>query len=194
MPQKKNPDVPELVRGRAALVLGSLVGLLTLLKGLPLAYNRDLQEDKRLVFPAADAVRDSLAAMERLLAGCRWNRARMREAVERDPAILATDVADLLVAAGIPFRRAHEAVGAAVRRALALGVRLQDLPAREIRRLLPGVSERKLRALTPESSVAAKRAEGGTAPRNVAVQARRLGFLAASLARTARRARAGRTP
>jgi len=116
MPQKKNPDVLELVRGRAARPISSLLGLLTLLKGLPLSYNRDLQEDKHHLFTAVAATQASLQALAGLLADLRFQRERM-EVAARDPELLATDLAEQLVAEGVAFRRAHELVGQAVRQA-----------------------------------------------------------------------------
>lgn len=114
MPQKKNPDIAELVRGRAGRTLGSFVGLATVLKGLPLAYDRDLQEDKVAVFSAVDGALDSIAAATLLVSHLEFDRERMAEAAA-DPLLLATDQAEELVRAGVPFRRAHEQVGRAIR-------------------------------------------------------------------------------
>ena len=128
MPQKKNPDVLELVRGRAARPISSLVGLLTLLKGLPLSYNRDLQEDKHHLFAAVAATEASLLALTGLLGEVHFDRERM-ELAARDPELLATDLAEHLVAQGVAFREAHELVGRAVRRAEGLGQALDSLLA-----------------------------------------------------------------
>ncbi len=126
MPQKKNPDLLELVRGRAAVPISSLVGLLTLLKGLPLSYNRDLQEDKRHLFAAVEVTRASMVALAGLLAELRFNPPRMIRAAS-DPDLLATDLAEFLVLRGVPFRSAHELVGQAVRRSHQDGVPLDRL-------------------------------------------------------------------
>ena len=178
MPQKKNPDVAELVRGRTGRVLGALVALLTTLKGLPLAYNRDLQEDKALVFDAAATVRRSLAVLGAMLPALRFDTARMAAAA--DGLLLATDVADLLVERGVPFRRAHEMVGGLVRHCLATGTALRDLDDATLRRHAPRLDPALVRELTPTRSVARRRVVGGTAPAEVRRQ----------LARAAREARA----
>jgi len=114
MPQKKNPDIAELLRGRAGRSLGSLVGLATVLKGLPLAYDRDLQEDKPAVFAAVDNALESLSAATLLVIHLDFNRDRL-DAAAADPLLLATDAADELVRAGTPFRQAHEEVGRQIR-------------------------------------------------------------------------------
>jgi argininosuccinate lyase len=132
MPQKKNPDVPELVRGKAGRVIGDLVTLLTVVKGLPLTYNRDLQEDKEPLFDAAATLRDSLAVMTGAVATLRVRIDRMRAAAE-DPMLLATDLAEALVRAGVPFREAHEAVGKIVAHCLAKEIDLRALGQRELR-------------------------------------------------------------
>ncbi|HET9869777.1 MAG TPA: argininosuccinate lyase, partial [bacterium] len=133
MPQKKNPDVVELIRGKSGRVFADLLGLLTVLKGLPLAYNRDLQEDKHFLFDAADTVTDSLALMAAFLGSLRFNRDVMRRAAESDFGILATDLADLLVKQGVPFRQTHETVGRIVQYCLAQGKGLRDLSDAELR-------------------------------------------------------------
>src|SRR5262249_54690705 len=113
MPQKKNPDVAELTRGKSARVIGNLVSLITLLKGLPMTYNRDLQEDKERLFDTADTVRACVRLMAAMLRNTKVNRAACDEAVN-DPSLLATDLADYLVRKGMPFRQAHHVVGAVV--------------------------------------------------------------------------------
>jgi argininosuccinate lyase len=178
MPQKKNPDVAELVRGRTGRVLGALVALLTTLKGLPLAYNRDLQEDKALLFDAAATLRGCLDVLAAMLPALRFETVRMAEAA--DGLLLATDVADALVERGVPFRRAHEIVGALVRHCLATGTGLRDLDAATLRRHAPRLDPALLRGLTPARSVARRRVLGGTAPAEVRRQ----------LVRAAREARA----
>jgi argininosuccinate lyase len=165
MPQKKNPDVAELVRGKAGRVTGALVALLMTLKGLPLAYNRDLQEDKPPLFDAADTLRQCLDVLAAMLPHLRFRTARMAAAA--DGLVLATDVADLLVERGVPFRRAHEIVGGLVRHCLATGTPLRDLDARVLRRHSPHLTPELLRHVTPRASVARRRVVGGTAPREV---------------------------
>jgi argininosuccinate lyase len=132
MPQKKNPDVPELVRGKAGRVIGDLVGLLTVVKGLPLTYNRDLQEDKEPLFDAAATLRDSLAVMTGAMATLSVRVDRMRAAAD-DPLLLATDLAEVLVRAGVPFREAHEVVGKLVAHCLANQLDLRRLSEAELR-------------------------------------------------------------
>jgi argininosuccinate lyase len=165
MPQKKNPDVAELVRGRTGRVTGALVALLTTLKGLPLAYNRDLQEDKPPLFDAADTLRQSLDVLAAMLPRLRFRTDRMAAAA--DGLLLATDVADLLVERGVPFRRAHEIVGGLVRHCLATGTGLRDVEPGVLRRHSPHLTPALLRGLTPARSVARRRVLGGTAPREV---------------------------
>ncbi len=132
MPQKKNPDVPELVRAKAGRAIGNLVTLLTVLKGLPLTYNRDLQEDKEPVFDSARTLRDSLEVSAGALATLRVDAARMRAAAD-DPMLLATDLAEALVREGVPFREAHEAVGRVVAHCVDKGVDLRGLSREDLR-------------------------------------------------------------
>jgi len=174
MPQKKNPDVAELVRGKTGRVLCALVALLTILKGLPLAYNRDLQEDKPPLFDAAHTLRECLDVLTAMVPALRFRTERMTAAA--DGLLLATDLADLLVERGVPFRRAHEIVGGLVRHCLATGTALRDLDAAVLRRHSPHLTPEIVRALTPGRSVARRRVVGGTAPAEVRRQ----------LARTAR--------
>jgi argininosuccinate lyase len=173
MPQKKNPDVAELVRGRSGRVVGALVGLLVTMKGLPLAYNRDLQEDKAPLFDAAGTLRASLDVLAEMLPALRFDTARMAAAA--DGLTLATDLADLLVERGVPFRRAHEIVGGLVRHCIATGTGLRDLDARTLARHSRLLTPALVRALTPARSVARRRVVGGTAPREVARQLARAG-------------------
>jgi argininosuccinate lyase len=132
MPQKKNPDVAELIRGKSGRVIGNLVALLTLLKGLPMTYNRDLQEDKERLFDTADTVRAAVRLGAAMLQHTQVNRAACRAAAS-DPALLATDLADYLVRKGLPFRQAHHAVGALVALAERLGKPLNQLTLAELR-------------------------------------------------------------
>src|SRR6266480_1235945 len=166
MPQKKNPDVPELVRGKSGRVFGSLVALLALMKGQPLAYNRDNQEDKEPLFDAVDTVKDSLAVFAGLVAGLEPVPAAMHAAVLAGHAT-ATDLADYLVKKGMPFRDAHEVVARAVREAEISGRDLAALPLESLRRFSPRIAADVKRVLTPEGSVAARRHRGGTAPAEV---------------------------
>ncbi|HSN19521.1 MAG TPA: argininosuccinate lyase [Usitatibacter sp.] len=166
MPQKKNPDVPELMRGKTGRVYGALVALLTVLKGQPLAYNKDNQEDKEPLFDAADTLRDVLAILAELLQGIEPRPERMMEAL-REGHATATDLADYLVRKGLPFRDAHEVVARAVRAADAAGKELSGLPPAELARFSPLIGPDVAAVLTPEGSAASRRHVGGTAPEAV---------------------------
>ncbi len=173
MPQKKNPDMVELVRGKAAGVAGRLVSLLGTLKGLASGYNRDLQETKPPVFDAAETVRLSLRAMLLAVEGLKADAARMRRAAE-DPQILATDLAEYLAARGVPFREAHGAVARLMKRCAERGASPAGMPLAELREFSPAFGEDVYARLTPEASVASKTSPGGTAPALVAARAERL--------------------
>jgi argininosuccinate lyase len=173
MPQKKNPDVAELVRGKTGRVVGALVALLTMLKGLPLAYNRDLQEDKAPLFDAAATLRESLDVLAAMLPALRFRTDRMAAAA--DGLALATDVADRLVERGVPFREAHAIVGALVRHCVATGTTLRDVDAATLRRHSRHLTPDLVRDLTPARSVARRRVTGGTAPAEVRRQLARAG-------------------
>ena len=166
MPQKKNPDVPELVRGKTGRVAGHLVGLLTLMKGQPLAYNKDNQEDKEPLFDAADTLKDCLAVFAPLVAGLEPVAAAMRAATLEGHAT-ATDLADYLVRKGMAFRDAHEVVARVVREAERAGVDLAALPLSQLRKFSDKISADIRKILTPEGSVAARSHRGGTAPAEV---------------------------
>jgi len=166
MPQKKNPDVPELVRGKSARVLGSLVALLALMKGQPLAYNKDNQEDKEPLFDAVDTLRDSLAVFAELVAGMQPVPEAMRAAALEGFAT-ATDLADYLVRKGVPFRDAHGIVARAVREAESLGCDLSGLPLAVLKRFSPAIGADVFQSLSLEGSVAARDHPGGTAPKRV---------------------------
>ncbi|MEP7156447.1 MAG: argininosuccinate lyase [Betaproteobacteria bacterium] len=166
MPQKKNPDVPELIRGKTGRVNGHLVALLTLMKGQPLAYNKDNQEDKEPLFDTVDTVRDSLAIMADLSAAIEVRPERMAAAVKRGFAT-ATDLADYLVKKGLAFRDAHEAVAQAVRDAEKSGKELAELPIDVLRTYSALVGDDIYMVLSPEGSVASRDHIGGTAPRQV---------------------------
>jgi argininosuccinate lyase len=166
MPQKKNPDVPELVRGKSGRVTGSLVALLMLMKAQPLAYNKDNQEDKEPLFDAADTLNACLSMFAGLVAGLRPVPAAMRRAVLEGHAT-ATDLADYLVRKGLPFRDAHEVVARAVLEAERTGSDLAGLPLATLRRFSRVIGNDVKRVLTPEGSVAARNHIGGTAPAQV---------------------------
>lgn len=165
MPQKRNPDFAEIARGKTGRVYGDLIGLLTMLKGLPLTYNRDLQEDKEGLFDAADTLDATLEAMRGMLGDCAVNAERMREAAE-DSALLATDLADHLVGKGVPFREAHAAVSKLCEVAAERGVALTALPLEEMRALRPEFDADAL-LITAESSAVARDVPGGAAPARV---------------------------
>ena len=166
MPQKKNPDVPELMRGKTGRVYGSLVAMLTVIKGQPLAYNKDNQEDKEPLFDAADTLRDVFALLAELLKGIKPRPDRMREALSRGYAT-ATDLADYLVRKGVPFRDAHEAVARAVRAAETAGKDLAQLSVKELKRFSPLIGEDAKAVLTAAGSAASRSHTGGTAPATV---------------------------
>ncbi len=166
MPQKKNPDVPELARGKSGRVYGHLVGLLTLMKGQPLAYNKDNQEDKEPLFDTVDTVRNTLAIFADLVGGIRVKPEAMRAALGQGYAT-ATDLADYLVKKGLPFRDAHEAVALAVRAADEKGCELAELGLDALRRFSPLIGEDILAVLSVEGSLAARAHVGGTAPEQV---------------------------
>ena len=166
MPQKKNPDVPELVRGKSARVIGHLNALLVLMKGQPLAYNRDNQEDKEPLFDTVDTVLDCLRVFAGMLGTLECRRERMREAA-RLGYMTATDLADYLVRKAVPFRDAHEAVGRAVRRAVETDRDLSEMSLEELRTFSPVVENDVFEVLTLDGSVAARNHLGGTAPAQV---------------------------
>ncbi len=174
MPQKKNPDIPELARGKAGRLIGNLTGLLATLKGLPLAYNRDLQEDKEPVFDSIDTLEVLLPAVTGLVATLTFDGARMARLAPAGFS-LATDVAEWLVREGVPFREAHELAGACVRRCEAAGTELADLSDDELAEISPHLTPEVRRVLTAEGSVAARDGRGGTAPVRVREQLTELG-------------------
>jgi argininosuccinate lyase len=162
MPQKKNPDVPELVRGKTGRVFGHLQGLLTMIKGLPLAYNKDFQEDKEALFDVVRTSLDCLEAMAILLEeGIRFRPERLEQAVGSDFSN-ATDVADYLVAREVPFREAYQLVGRLVKLCLEEGILLRDLPLNRWQQLHPGFEQDIYDAIAPRQVVAARLSEGGT--------------------------------
>jgi argininosuccinate lyase len=162
MPQKKNPDVPELVRGKTGRVFGHLQGMLVLMKGLPLAYNKDLQEDKEALFDSVKTVQACLESMTILLAeGMEFQPARLNSAVAEDFSN-ATDVADYLAAKGVPFREAYNLVGKVVKTSLAAGQLLKDLPLEEWQALHPAFEADIYGAIAPRQVVSARNSYGGT--------------------------------
>jgi argininosuccinate lyase len=169
MPQKKNPDVAELARGKAGRLIGDLTALLTTLKGLPLTYNRDLQEDKEPVFDAVDTLLLVLPAMAGLIATLRINARRLRELA---PAgfTLATDLAEYLVQRGVPFRDAHEIVGHLVVWCQVNEVGLDDVSDADLAKVSPHLTPDVRAVLTVDGAIAARKGFGGTAPDRVAEQ------------------------
>ena len=180
MPQKRNPDVAELVRGKAGRVIGSLVALLTTVKGLPMAYDRDLQEDKEPLFDAVDTLLLTLPALAGAVASCTFDRARLAAAASDDFA-LATDVAEALVLLGVPFREAHERVGDLVREAEASGSRLRDVTPARLAQVHPDLPARWDELLDALSATARRTARGGTALTAVREQLSRARAAAATL-------------
>jgi argininosuccinate lyase len=166
MPQKKNPDVPELARGKSARVIGSLVSLLVLMKGQPLAYNKDNQEDKEPLFDAVDTLKDTLAVFAEMVPGIEPVPDAMRAAALEGFAT-ATDLADYLVRKGVPFRDAHGIVARAVREAEGLGCELSALPLAVLKRFSGAIGDDVYDCLSLEGSVAARDHVGGTAPKRV---------------------------
>jgi argininosuccinate lyase len=166
MPQKKNPDVPELIRGKTGRVFGHLHALLTIMKGLPLAYNRDLQEDKVPLFDTADTVGSSLKIIGEVIAGMKVRRERMLTAVQ-DGYMNATDAADYLVERGLPFRQAHEVAGRIVQFCVEAKKRIEELSLAELKRFSGKFEKDIYRYLSAQAVVDRRRALGGTARRNV---------------------------
>ncbi|KKW67517.1 argininosuccinate lyase [Lampropedia cohaerens] len=181
MPQKKNPDVPELARGKTGRVVGHLMALITLMKGQPLAYNKDNQEDKEPLFDTVDTLRDTLRIFAEMIGGQRnpqtgafeggitVNAEAMRRAAQRGYAT-ATDLADYLVKKGLPFRDAHETVALAVRIAIERGVDLSALPLEELQRFNPAIEADVFDALSLEGALNARNTLGGTAPAQIRTQ------------------------
>lgn len=161
MPQKKNPDVSELVRGKTGRVVGHLMAMLMAVKGLPLAYNKDLQEDKEGLFDTIDTVKFSLAVYAQLIRGMKLREDVMRHAVEADYSN-ATDLADYLVRKGLPFRKAHAVAGQAVAQCLARGIYLAELPIADYQQLSPLFAEDIYDAISPETCVSCRNSYGGT--------------------------------
>ena len=175
MPQKKNPDVPELIRGKTGRVFGHLHALLTIMKGLPLAYNRDLQEDKVPLFDTVDTVEASVKIMGEVIAGMKVRSERMLTAV-KDGYMNATDLADYLVERGVAFREAHEVAGKVVQYCLAQKKRIEELSLSELTRFSSKFEKNVYRYISAEAVVGRRRALGGTARRNVVRRLKELRF------------------
>ena len=167
MPQKKNPDIAELARGKTGRLYGNLVSLLTTLKGLPLSYNRDMQEDKEPVFDSADTLGSSLQILAEMFGAAQWNKKRMATASE-DALLVATDWADYLVRKGLPFREAHEVVGKLVGLSVKRGVTLRELTLKELQAASKLFRADALRILDAKRSLQMRTAEGAPSPRRVA--------------------------
>jgi len=169
MPQKRNPDVAELARGKSGRVVGHLMGLITLMKGQPLTYNKDNQEDKEPLFDTVDTVRDTLRIMAEMVGGITVKPEAMERAALRGYAT-ATDLADYLVKKGLPFRDAHEVVAHAVKQAIASGVDLAELPLATLQGFHASITEDVFDVLTLRGSLNARNVLGGTAPAQVRQQ------------------------
>src|SRR6266851_3460256 len=166
MPQKKNPDAWELIRGKTGRISGALLGLLTTLKGLPTSYQRDLQEDKEALFAAHDQVADMLAVATGALSATKFNTERLRAAAS-NPALLATDAADYLVHRGVPFRQAHDLVGKILREAEKQNIPWTSLPLETLKKIAPEFEADFAAGLSVDAALAAKKVPGGTAPESV---------------------------
>jgi argininosuccinate lyase len=173
MPQKKNPDLLELIRGKTGRVVGDLVAMLTILKALPLAYNSDLQEDKERVFDALDTLKPALDLLAKFWPMLRFDAKRMRAAA--GGFALATDLAEYLVGRGVAFREAHEIVGAIVRETAEAGKTLEDLSESDLRRFSRAFENDAVAILRAENSVARRAVEGGPAPSAVKTRLKELG-------------------
>jgi argininosuccinate lyase len=169
MPQKKNPDMAELVRGKAGRVFGSLVSLLTIMKGTPLAYNRDMQEDKLPMLDVIETVKSSLAICTGMITTCTFRRERMAAEAEGGFST-ATELADYLVRRGVPFREAHAVAGSIVRGCIDRGARLGDLSLEDLRQYSSAFDDDVRRVLIAATSVEAKRSAGSTSPESVSAQ------------------------
>ena len=169
MPQKKNPDVPELARGKTGRVVGHLMGLITLMKGQPLAYNKDNQEDKEPLFDTVDTLKDTLRIFAEMVGGITVRADAMERAALKGYAT-ATDLADYLTRKGLPFRDAHETVAHAVKAAIAQGVDLSELPLDVLKQFNPAIEADVFEALSLRGSLNARNILGGTAPAQVRAQ------------------------
>jgi argininosuccinate lyase len=169
MPQKKNPDVAELTRGKSGRLVGNLMALLTLLKGLPMTYNRDMQEDKEPLFDSLDTLQAALAVFAEMISGMEVNEPRTRAATS-DPMLLATDLADYLVNHGVPFRQAHEVIGKLVAHSIAEKVAFADIPLSQYQTFSPAFEADLFDCLNLDTALAARKGIGAPSPKNVAAQ------------------------
>ncbi|MEY4483622.1 MAG: argininosuccinate lyase, partial [Verrucomicrobiota bacterium] len=169
MPQKKNPDVAELTRGKTGRLVGNLMSLLTILKGLPMTYNRDLQEDKEPLFDSIDTVSLALEVFAEMVSGMDVNRARTALAAS-DPLLLATDLADYLVNYGVPFRQAHEVIGKLVAHCLQTGKPFPELSLADYQSFSPAFDETVFAVLQMDTAMAARKGIGAPSPKNVATR------------------------
>jgi argininosuccinate lyase len=165
MPQKKNPDAYELMRGKSGRLVGNLNALLITMKGLPPGYSKDLQEDKEPVFDSVDNVLSMLAVLPEMLRTATFDGEHMKNAA--GGFALATELADFLAARGVPFREAHHAVGSLVKRCEELGASLEEIPEEELRSAHPALADFPKNLLTPEGSVRNKKSDGSTSPESV---------------------------
>ncbi len=172
MPQKKNPDVAELTRGKSGRLVGNLMALLTLLKGLPMTYNRDMQEDKEPLFDSIDTIKSALAVFAEMVSGMEV-RAERTKAAASDPMLLATDLADYLVKHGVPFRQAHEIIGKLVAFSLSEGRGFADLQLTEYQQFWSGFDSSLYQVLKLDTALAARQSVGAPSPANVAAQLHR---------------------
>jgi argininosuccinate lyase len=166
MPQKKNPDCWELIRGKTGRITGALLGLLTTLKGLPTSYQRDLQEDKEALFAAHDQVADMIAVAKGAITATKFNAERLRAAAS-NPALLATEAADYLVHKGVPFRQAHDFIGKVLREAEKQNVSWNTLPLESLKKISPAFDADFVNSLSVDAALASKRVPGGTAGESV---------------------------
>lgn len=169
MPQKKNPDMAELTRGKTGRLYGNLVALLTTLKGLPTSYNRDLQEDKRPLFDSVNTAKEALQCFATMLPELKVNAARM-ETAANDPGLLATDLAEYLVKKGMPFREAHDAVGKLVAVAAAARLELNNVSLFQMQEISGLFDEDVLKVFDARGSLAKRTAAGAPSPENVSAQ------------------------
>jgi len=172
MPQKKNPDMAELTRGKTGRLYGNLMSILTTLKALPSSYNRDLQEDKEALFDSIDTVSAALEVFSAMLPGLKINRDKMKEAAS-DPNLLATDLAEYLVKKGMPFRKAHEIVGALVADATGKRTRLSDIPLTKLKKASPLFDVDVAKVFDVRRSLSARHATGAPSPANARAQIKR---------------------
>ncbi len=172
MPQKKNPDVAELTRGKTGRLVGNLMALITILKGLPMTYNRDMQEDKEPLFDSIDTIKDALAVFAEMISGMDVREERTRVAAS-DPMLLATDLADWLVKQGLPFRHAHEVIGKLVAFSIAEGRGFADLQLEEYQQFWSGFDQSVFSVLKLETALAARQNPGAPSPANLAAQLQR---------------------